>query len=1402
MKRTDPLIISKTLKEAVAESLVNGIFEYISGGGEKGKLVVGNRPSIKFSSGFLEPKYIASNGSQNIDASLNPMHIISAGYDFQVIKNSNKIIEIQPSFSIYIRILPAESDFNGNETPIEYSPEVNRKLTSVKQEIYEKFKSKNEALLKRSKSEYYAALADTQFNECMAVLKNDFGIELHARQKKISAHDSVSEDEKVIASTLPEGEEGLEASDNENIFHSDLAHAAYPNMFSTIPDEYSKAMPPLQKWQRLDISDAPIFKLKINENLQSQIDKANSSLNQHISKVIESWFLETVHAANPQQFPFPKKLKVHPNQIKNWNNTVDDIIKDNATIDKFSLPEIVIAYDIELTKITTRPDIVSLRIALENIKDTKCADQAEFEDSIFQFRLKSVMDNSQYVPYRLDRVKASYRYNEYLHHNAIGYNNGVIVSEGEGNTTFITTWMPIYEQPRIGQINYEDVDITFENLCSSSGVDSLNNIAKNLENWIESTKIKTDPSAGDLNEEEILNENEAFKGDIAAWSLEAKKIQEGVDLLQFSKSHHTNNESSPLGIPYRAWLYMNEAMGMAAKSKKYYSWHLFQIAFILANISGIASRMEQFEDRYDSNWDENVALLYFATGGGKSEAFFGLLIFLLFFDRERGKKFGVSSLIRYPLRLLTIQQAQRLSVTLAFAERVKQKYEIEGEPFSIGFWVGGSNTPNRLVQVSRNQVPVIEPIGQADAKNTEGITEYEIAQEQWNKLPSCPFCKTKTELRSYPAKGGLIGHVCFNTNCTWNLTHSSQNHFQALPFYIVDEDIYDFAPSIVLGTIDKLALLGNHPRTIRKMFGMFGCAPYKNSSTGRLQRAHSKDGFRQLEEDRSCHRLYPFFEEGEKVFFDPLPALIIQDETHLLEESLGTFSGIFETTFECILKKIASTTTFNNVVSKKPGMNDPRMPKIVAATATVTEPERQIHQIFQRDVSQFPYPGPTLYSSFYAEPLERKVEEVSEIDSQDIEKLSHRARIYASIMTNGKPHTSATVDILANFHLLITVLLSKCQNNELVSDQLVNWLPKTPLQSIYKKAIESASRTEISTLLDIHRIALTYVTNKKGGDQIMAAESDVSEKIHIENGITNFGGLTGELISGSVGAGEIQDIIDRAEDRPDIGDDIQDIFDDNLVRSIIATSAISHGVDVDEFNSMFFAGVPTDISEYIQASSRIGRTHVGFVLLIPTPHKRRDRYILEINDIYHRFLERMIRPAAVNRWAESAIIRVLPSLLLSYVITIREIVSQLEMDADRKMQVGDMSRTQNFSSKLLGSNKVGFIKELRDFCNECIGFESEYGISSAEKYQDIIENEIKNVLISEIEKSSDKGVEELTKVFDQLNYKSEKKKRNTMRSLRDVDPAGSIMYESNSNGVSSEEAFNIIRTMRQGFYRR
>jgi len=206
----------------------------------------------------------------------------------------------------------------------------------------------------------------------------------------------------------------------------------------------------------------------------------------------------------------------------------------------------------------------------------------------------------------------------------------------------------------------------------------------------------------------------------------------------------------------------------------------------------------------------------------------------------------------------------------------------------------------------------------------------------------------------------------------------------------------------------------------------------------------------------------------------------------------------------------------------------------------------------------------------------------------------------------------------------------------------------------------------LAALVDLHRIELTYVTNKKGGDQILSAlETEVREAHAAMGPEYALSSFAMELISGGVDIGGIQSVI-RAAERPfdPMHDDIG-----TALRGIVATSAISHGVDVEAFNAMAFAGMPSDIAEYIQASSRVGRTHVGFSLLIPTPQTRRDRFVVEVHESFHRLLERMIAPPAVERWADRAIDRTIPSLVQMWLAGVRHQERFLAAASEQKAQV-------------------------------------------------------------------------------------------------------------------------------------
>src|SRR5581483_4814199 len=199
-----------------------------------------------------------------------------------------------------------------------------------------------------------------------------------------------------------------------------------------------------------------------------------------------------------------------------------------------------------------------------------------------------------------------------------------------------------------------------------------------------------------------------------------------------------------------------------------------------------------------------------------------------------------------------------------------------------------------------------------------------------------------------------------NKDCEWN----KETNWSALPFLIIDRDIYRHAPAVLLGVIDKLALIGQHPATINRVMAMFGFARWQESGTGRLV----MPSWTKLKEGpvaNGCEPVAPAYSNGRAIFCDPFPSLIIQDEAHLLEESLGTFAGLFETTLEQLFVRGASL--LGSRVARGP-LGEPRLPKVIAATATVSVPQHQFGALYQRKHMHFQYPGTSIYRSFYAAP--------------------------------------------------------------------------------------------------------------------------------------------------------------------------------------------------------------------------------------------------------------------------------------------------------------------------------------------------------------------------------------------------------------------------------------------------
>lgn len=1249
----NPRDIHPAYKEAVVDSLLNGLSARLAGRGEFYKVIYGAKPSAALMSEFIVPMPPEERSG---DEEADPIRISAHGMDFQIRAAAiDSTLGVSLTGAVYVRILPTEDEVKPGGQLEATFPLTREARADIRSKIKDAL---SKLVTELAGGKAHPEWAAKSYDARKAVYES-MGLPFDNRLDRAPA----------------EGEADAEDAEGENGEEGEARPVQEVAVGLTTPDRLADDIPPPPKWLRFELT-LPSFEFT-PATAEVDAKKATDALNEAIAKQLADWAANSDPETGGKLWGY-RRTRVRPSDVRDWKGYLERVRASSLAI---IVPQIELRWVVQAVSDPVDATRMTVHVALENW--TAPLTKANFKDlepSLFQVSVTTAVQAADHQFLRLDRVKPSYRYNQYLKYPALGFNGGITLAVDGALHRLTTTWVPRYVLPRIIPTDGA-VERDIEKLSQPECLAGLKPLITAYEAWL--TKVEKHPVDRCLDgpnaAEELAAEKEKLHLDLAAWRRELSAIQCGLDILEKSRANWSGPgiQKSPLGIPFEAWVSMNTAMAKVAKSKGYNEWRLFQLAFILASIPAFATRISEFHSFYTPEVAKHanaVTLLYFSTGGGKSEAFLGLLAFVLFLDRLRGKHRGVSALMRYPLRLLTLQQARRTFATMGAAEEVRHSRRHPGEPFSLGFWVGGSNTPNWHSEDGYSEVPSDDEVAPYAETKHKDVQPYKSARERWLKLSTCPFCGNKDgsllALRRHSGTGAnAMGHFCTapKERCSWNARFAKPT---PLPFYIVDEDIYDLAPSVLLGTVDKLAAIGQSQGTIRKFFGMFGFAPLIETGSERLyvpMKPKDWDG----NPGAGTRELFPSFASGEKRFFDPFPALLIQDEAHLLDESLGTFSGLFESALEAALDQLAPL--LKGYLSYEPDSTVRRKVKVIAASATVSEPQRQMRNLYQRDNTvQFPYPGPNLYDSFYATPLQPDATpedtERAAIPVGDVELRSHWARVYASVLTNGHRHTVAMASVLGHYHVMLTGLYERLRSEDPSKEdaartELIRWVSPGPLQSQFVRLLAGADAGMLLTLVDLHRIALTYVTNKKGGDQVIDTEKVQFEKLHQAVGYTEQS-LRSELISGAVSAADIQDIVRRAETRVGVNKPFP-VLNDTL-RSVIATSAISHGVDVEEFNAMFFAGIPSDIAEYIQASSRVGRTHVGFSLLVPVPQRYRDRFVLEIHDIFHRFLERMILPAAVDRWAEKALVRVMPSFFQEYVCGINAIERLCTTDDDKK----------------------------------------------------------------------------------------------------------------------------------------
>ena len=498
---------------------------------------------------------------------------------------------------------------------------------------------------------------------------------------------------------------------------------------------------------------------------------------------------------------------------------------------------------------------------------------------------------------------------------AVGHNNSTeaVVLDGTFNMAR-TAWIPEAEVERVAPEPIPGAALSMDELSTlTDGEQARQKLVPLVDQyrvWIEAqaAAIPSSPAKRKQTADELLQRARVV----------ANRIQAGIELL-----------SDPQCL--EAFRIANRAMATAARRRQGVIqkkapesiqpvWRPFQLAFLLMNLKGIAQPGDP--DR------QVVDLLFFPTGGGKTEAYLGLAAFTLLLRRMRNPGLagaGVSVLMRYTLRLLTLDQLSRAATLICAMELERQQDAVKlGDwPFEIGLWVGRAATPNRM--------------GAKGDNDRESARARTIAYLNNDSKPSpipleeCPWCGTKFNRNSFklvpnPDSPKDLRISCVNRDCRF-----SRGLY--LPIVAVDEPIYRRLPCFVIATVDKFAAL--------PWVGEVG------TFFGRVQRS-DKDGFYGPCDPASGERL-----KEDRL---PPPDLIIQDELHLISGPLGTMVGLYEAALDelCVVEHDGHSVR----------------PKIVASTATVRRAEGQIRALFnRRQVDIFPPPGPDRRNTFFARTL-------------------------------------------------------------------------------------------------------------------------------------------------------------------------------------------------------------------------------------------------------------------------------------------------------------------------------------------------------------------------------------------------------------------------------------------------
>jgi len=745
----------------------------------------------------------------------------------------------------------------------------------------------------------------------------------------------------------------------------------------------------------------------------------------------------------------------------------------------------------------------------------------------------------------MDARIAELQYREHVEY-AVGHNIAVVpIADADGEIRVVQTrWIPKAEVQLVDARPLEGVEVNMETLATlhtPEDVDgALSLLPEAYRTWIDQVRsVELDSKPRRETQELLMDDATTACG----------RIAEGINVLK----------ANPEAL--QAFRLANEAMATAARrrSPERYedgsapSWRLFQLAFLLLNVAATVDPTHK--DR------KTAELIFFPTGGGKTEAYLGLIAFSLLLRRMRGRGeahggLGVSVILRYTLRLLTLDQLERATALICALEvlRLRDRTLLGEARFTVGLWVGQSATANTMRVIA------------------EQLVEYKNQRRETSPCPleACPWCghkldKASFELRPSASKPESLVVRCVNAgNCEF-----ANPNPQGLPLIFVDEQVYRELPSFLIATVDKFAMM-----------------PWRGEAGMLFGRVTAKaDG-----------RFFgPLDKQPKKA--TPLPdgvlppELIVQDELHLITGPLGTMVGLYEIPIETLCTR------------ELDGQRVP--PKIVASTATANHAADQIRALYGRqETATFPPPGIDALETYF-----------STLNTTD------PGRLYLGVAAPGHPLKRI---LLRTYVSLLSAAQRAYDNPEIDRDlsdaymTLAGYFNSLRELGGMRRLVEDDVRYQCA-----HRDERVPI--ETGTEADWFANRDVSEPLELTSREST-GGIT-----------KSKDKLARKYDEQKDTD------------VLLASNMISVGVDISRLGMMVVAGQPKTTSEYIQATSRVGRDRKrpGIVITCYNVARPRDRSHYEHFVPYHKSFYRFVEAQSVTPFASRALERGLTGALVA-----------------------------------------------------------------------------------------------------------------------------------------------------------